>query len=102
MKNVTSRDPRKKIILEKLKQESRGRKVTNVTEVAPGKFEGDCLKPEIVRDGRFTIRTGKWELIGRYFVQFELNLDGSLGSHINGGDTEDASRFTAIPKELNE
>lgn len=76
-KSVKSKDPRKKIIMDKLKQESKGRKVTNVTEVSPGVFEGDCMEQ---RPGSHS-----WFPLGRFFVQFELNLDGSLGQHINGG-----------------
>lgn len=91
MKAVKSTDPRKQRIVSKLKQESRGSKVTTVTEVVMhsnsglARFEGNCFKPELIHDRGFVIRTGKYELIGRFWVNFELNYDGTLGAHINGG-----------------
>lgn len=88
---VKATDVRKKVVMAKLKQESKGGKITNVTEVAPDRFEGHCMDRQL--------GSRKWNDLGRYFVKFELNNDGTLGMHIGGGLVGDTSKFTAMPKE---
>lgn len=67
-KHVHSQDPRKPKILAALKRKSGGTKVTLLTEIEPGIFEGKCQKPEIIKDGGFAIKTGKYEDLGMFVV----------------------------------
>lgn len=91
-KSVKSTDERKSAIVSKLKQESGANKITNVTEISLNRFEGDCLVPEIVTDGGFRVKTGKYTKLGRYFVEFETNRDGSLATHVNGGKINEGEK----------
>jgi hypothetical protein len=73
-----------------LKRESKlGTKVTCVTEVSyeggTAMFEGDVFMRERVKDRGFTLTTGKFSKLGRYYVIMEVRKDGSLGAHVNGG-----------------
>lgn len=44
-KSVSSRDPRKPAIVAALKEASNCRKVTNVAQVGPDHFQGNCMWP---------------------------------------------------------
>jgi hypothetical protein len=86
MAHLLSSDPRKSLIVMKLKQESKASKITLVTDDGDGRFSANCLIPEIqLHKQGFVVKTGRWVSQGRFWVQFELNRDGSLGQHINGG-----------------
>lgn len=89
-KHVSSKDLRKKAVVAKLKQVSKGRKVTNVKEVGVGRFEGDCMEQHVGGHD--------WHFIGRYYVQFNGSDGGNLGDFLHGDDLENDSRLTAIPK----
>ncbi len=59
-KAIKSTDPRKTSVTQALKQASKGTKVTNVREVAPGVYQGDCLVK--ARGERRFLDLGTWEV----------------------------------------
>jgi hypothetical protein len=91
-KHVHSKDPRKAIIIAKLKQESGGTKVTLVQQTSGDgphasvlTFEGHCQAHHV---------SGSWVSLGFYFVHFEINRDGSMGQHIFGGKVPDTAKVS--------
>jgi len=71
----------RKIFVAKLKQESKAQRVTNV------EGEYDFFEQDVYVEGNCHKRNpdGSWTLVGRYYIMMELNKDGSLGAHIDGG-----------------
>ena len=63
---ITSKDPRKKKIVEALKMVSKSRKVTRVIQTPSGYFHGHCYSPA---------PNGKWNWLGVYSVKLDDNLD---------------------------
>ena len=69
MRNITSTDPRKHLIMRALKIKSGGTKVTCVVEVSPGIFQGHCQKRQFTTDGAgFAHPTGGYETLGDFTV----------------------------------
>jgi hypothetical protein len=69
MRNITSSDPRKHLIVRALKVKSGGTKVTLVAEVSPGVFKGHCQTRESKTDqAGFAHYTGAWTSLGDFTV----------------------------------
>lgn len=64
MKHVHSKDPRKERIVSKFKRKYGATRVTLLKERDDGSFEAHCLKPEVINDGRFMIKTREYESMG--------------------------------------
>lgn len=79
---VPSRGPDKQKVSDALKREGRCSKVTQIRSHGDGKFSGRCFR-------RVELIWWEWRDIGRYWVQFDIMRDGSLGQHINGGELHD-------------
>ena len=87
-KNVTSKDPRKPVVLAALKAAAGGTKITNVQDDGGGWFSGDAFKLDRAgRENRDPGRTSKWAPLGRYqiYVNTTTGKWGSGASRLGGG-----------------
>lgn len=81
-KHVKSTDPRKPAIVSQLKRISGGNKVTLLTEIEDGLFQGRCLK--YVGAGNGTENTclgaGSYKALGDFKVRIDFGSDPDTGS----------------------
>lgn len=67
-KHVHSQDPRKPKIVAALKRKSGGTKVTLLTEIETGIFEGKCMRPATTVQKTWYGATKRYEDLGMFVV----------------------------------
>jgi hypothetical protein len=72
-KPIKSNDPRKPAIVSALKRKSGGTKVTNVREIGPNMFSGDCLKrPQGGNPAAYHPADRAWLNLGTFEVEMRI------------------------------